>query len=146
MRLRKKRDVIMIEKALSRGWDIPETVRRALPAEVTRFITEKNEDGTHRHSPRTRLAAVRVLTAMEGHNIQLHEGERRDDRPAVSVNVGVGVSVGSEAIGEDRLVEVADDWGVPVDLVRDALAGPDASAAPVIDTTATAGESTTEPV
>jgi len=137
----KRSDMVIAESAIRRGYPISENIMNMIVGVAAKAAADESSTG------RLRMRALSLLQTCVAQNMKLFGLDNGDtSQSAVNVNVGVGVSVGSEAIGEDRLVEVADDWGVPVDLVRDALAGPDASAAPVIDTTATAGESTTEPV
>ena len=63
-------DIVLISRALRRGWSIPLSLLKVLPDEITRVVCERDRDGNFKFGTRARLSACRLLLQMEAQEIQ----------------------------------------------------------------------------
>lgn len=76
------RDTRMLARAVEKRWDLPEAVRKVLPAEMTKIAVNQGPSG-RKYRTRERIAAARVLVAMEAQN----QDDEHKRQPDVGVNV-----------------------------------------------------------
>lgn len=61
-------DPKLIERALRRKWNIPESAYQIAPLEMLAILTARDEQKKHIHKPRERINAARVLALFHAQN------------------------------------------------------------------------------
>jgi len=94
----RRAEMRLVGRAIRGGWDIPEEILRAMPAEVIRIAIEKKADGTYRYPIRERLRAIDLVRSM-----------LRDNREADSA----GLSGDAEGVLPEDLIRAMNEATVP---------------------------------
>ena len=102
------RDVRLIRKAVTDGWQIPAAAMAELPAAMLEIVSAKRDDGRTKHSTRARLSAARVVVSMHGQNCKLDDGgnappflsmeTRMEQLAAIGMAVSTGLPMLVEAL------------------------------------------------
>ena len=80
---RAKQDMAIMHRAVKEGWQIPKADLEELPA-IASHLARSFPD------PMVQLAAVRVLVAMHGQNLQQERPRAAPQRPGTQVNIFAG--------------------------------------------------------
>jgi len=91
-----RQDLRIVEQSIKRGWKIPEAALETLPEKIAAMALKSRD-------PRVRIAASRVLLAMNAQNI----AQEKPAPIAQAPNVNVQVNIDADA-RRDRIREIAE--------------------------------------